>query len=661
MNRVFSYSNVYNHQNQKRVPTPINISKTPPQMYSTFRSTSTKNNIKNQVTGNEFFKECPYHNTKKIYSFQDFPPIINECPGGNQCKNYQIIKGLEYQIKKLKITISDLTKLNDYFVFTNNQKDGMYRELVKENTSIKNTILLNNLYEYPKSMRNKKENQKEESNSIQEVKENNDNGSIAPTTPSIYKFNEKENRSNLSNGLLKKNHLSRSKSYLKRQSVNNVIENKSKQILVNNLLYSEERNTNNFLESNHYEQIIELSNKTNKQKLQNSSGVSFLSLSNKRLEEIANNENLEFINKITQSDELFISKIRTASKEFLINLCDVLNIVIKDYQQIIRLIQRIKSFLNSGIELVRSVLNANSPSVLLTNTCEILDCERASLFIYDSLSDTLVVHSGEGLRKNQIKVPKDKGIVGAVFMKKEKLKIDDAYQDPRFNPEVDKQTNFKTRNLLCFPLIDKEGDTFGAIQAINKKKKHFNHDDEELMLILSKQASAILKNMMNMDENCLLISRLKTIVKYNIDITQIADPPNFTIRTEELLMTLFSSATAKVLFVNENNCLYHYSTKETLSSKNLGIINFVLKKKEIHGCTKVKDCHYYNALVDIPASESLVTVPVMDQDKCIGVFQTILNCDLSESLELPKDNEMSLLNLIGETFVAWYQVNRGNL
>ena len=359
-----------------------------------------------------------------------------------------------------------------------------------------------------------------------------------------------ENKNNISNGILSSSYLNRSKS-LKRQSVANVIENKTKQLYANTLLYNEEKNINNFIDSNHYDKIIEISNKSNKNKLQNSSGVSFLSLSNKRLDEIANNENLEFINRMTQSDEIFISKIRTASKEFLINLCDVLNIVIKDYQQTIRLIQRVKLFLSSSVNLVRSVLSANSPSVLLNNTCEILDCERASLFIYDTLSDMLVVHSGEGLKKNQIKVPKDKGIVGAVFMKKEKLKIDDAYQDPRFNPEVDKKTNFKTRNLLCFPLIDKEGDTFGAIQAINKRKKHFNHDDEELMLILSRQASAILKSMMNMDENCLQISRLKMILKYSVDINQIKEISKFVLRTEELLMTLFSSASAQILFVTK--------------------------------------------------------------------------------------------------------------
>ena len=653
MNRVSSFTSL--HINNRR-KFPLSPSSSESKNKTTmFRETYSKRYINSG--SNEFFKECPFHSNSNKYSLQLPTPIQNECPGGDSCVNFKKVKALEYQIKKLKMTLADLTKLNDYFVFTINQKDEMYRSLIKENTSIKNTILLNSMTDNRSYRMITKSKENSKSDVITMNDNINDNSNLAPTTPSIMKFNDNENKNNISNGILSSSYLNRSKS-LKRQSVANVIENKTKQLYANTLLYNEEKNINNFIDSNHYDKIIEISNKSNKNKLQNSSGVSFLSLSNKRLDEIANNENLEFINRMTQSDEIFISKIRTASKEFLINLCDVLNIVIKDYQQTIRLIQRVKLFLSSSVNLVRSVLSANSPTVLLNNTCEILDCERASLFIYDTLSDMLVVHSGEGLKKNQIKVPKDKGIVGAVFMKKEKLKIDDAYQDPRFNPEVDKKTNFKTRNLLCFPLIDKEGDTFGAIQAINKRKKHFNHDDEELMLILSRQASAILKSMMNMDENCLQISRLKMILKYSVDINQIKEISKFVLRTEELLMTLFSSASAQILFVTKLNELYHYPSKKTLSNKNLGIVNFVLRKKECHGCSKVKNCNYYNALVDIPASESLITYPIVIDNKCIGIIQAILNCDFSENLELPKDNEMSLLNVIEESFKSWYSNNR---
>ncbi len=94
----------------------------------------------------------------------------------------------------------------------------------------------------------------------------------------------------------------------------------------------------------------------------------------------------------------------------------------------------------------------------------------------------LIVHSAEGLKKNQIRVPKDKGIVGNVLITKEKLKIDDAYQDVRFN-KVDKKTGFKTKNILCYSLIDSDNHCFGAIQEINKKK-YFNnfyyYNDDEM-------------------------------------------------------------------------------------------------------------------------------------------------------------------------------------
>ena len=37
------------------------------------------------------------------------------------------------------------------------------------------------------------------------------------------------------------------------------------------------------------------------------------------------------------------------------------------------------------------------------------------------MTDMLVVHSAERLKKNQIKVPKDKGIVGNVLITKQKI------------------------------------------------------------------------------------------------------------------------------------------------------------------------------------------------------------------------------------------------
>ena len=49
----------------------------------------------------------------------------NECPGGQQCKNYKKISDLELQVQKLTRTIEELTKINEYFKFALARKDKM--------------------------------------------------------------------------------------------------------------------------------------------------------------------------------------------------------------------------------------------------------------------------------------------------------------------------------------------------------------------------------------------------------------------------------------------------------------------------------------------------------------------------------------------------------
>lgn len=41
-------------------------------------------------------------------------------------------------------------------------------------------------------------------------------------------------------------------------------------------------------------------------------------------------------------------------------------------------------------------------------------------------------------------------------------------QDERFNDEVDIQTGYRTKALLCMPIKDAAGDVIGVAQVINK-------------------------------------------------------------------------------------------------------------------------------------------------------------------------------------------------
>src|SRR5438874_9359155 len=81
-----------------------------------------------------------------------------------------------------------------------------------------------------------------------------------------------------------------------------------------------------------------------------------------------------------------------------------------------------------------------------------LDAERATLFLYDRDTGALFsrVLSGEGVA--EIRIPANVGIAGGVFSAGVAEIIPDVYRDRRFNPEIDRQTGYRTRNILCMPL-----------------------------------------------------------------------------------------------------------------------------------------------------------------------------------------------------------------
>ena len=611
--------------------------------------------------------------------------FFNECPGGKSCKNYKTISELELQIQKLLRTIEELKKMNEYFKFALSQKDKMYKLMLNEMNSQKRVNNKRNHSKGEKNHENLDENQEKVNYFEKNEKDEKKKQETFPR-PSLKQKRIKKRTATVSFSKSQKSGVYQPPE--KRQSegipLYNFENEHSKQFFLKSNIYNTDLyNDNNFsyrpfhssnglltnkgpnykiIKNNPYDKLMEMSTKSQKHKLQNSSGVSFLALSDERLAEMSSNESLKNLYQLTLSDEVFINEFQNSYKEELTHYCDLIGTVTKDYQSTIKLIRRIKDFMAASVELVSSVLYEDSTSVLIRNTCRILDCERVSLFIHDRFTDMLVVHSAQGLQKNQIKIPKNKGIVGAVFMTGEKLKIDDAYQDARFNKEVDKMTNYRTRNIICYPLIDKDGDVFGAIQAINKRKTCFDNNDEEILSIFSLQASAILKNMMNMDANTLQISRLKMIILYSIKISNIHSLEEFSEETEKIIMDVFFSDSAMIL-ININDTLYNAKTKNFITQKNLGIVDYVFTKKECHGCSNLKKCHYYNILVDIPAHESLVTYPVIEKNKetDLGIIQTQYNYKLSNTTEKPKNNEMVIFNMVENCFIDWIKRNRDEI
>ncbi len=132
--------------------------------------------------------------------------------------------------------------------------------------------------------------------------------------------------------------------------------------------------------------------------------------------------------------------------------------------------------------------------VIMDRTRRFMGTEKCSVFIFDPENNELWSRVSTDLAANEIRFPVHTGIAGWVFQNRRPLTINDAYKDHRFYPGVDRKTHFKTRNILCLPLINRKGDCIGTLQVINKTAGPFTPDDEELLLSVSHYITIALEN-----------------------------------------------------------------------------------------------------------------------------------------------------------------------
>jgi putative nucleotidyltransferase with HDIG domain len=123
-----------------------------------------------------------------------------------------------------------------------------------------------------------------------------------------------------------------------------------------------------------------------------------------------------------------------------------------------------------------------------------IDFDRSSVFVTDKASGQLVALYSKGLEKQKITLTVKLGIAGLVTLTNQMLLISDAQSDPRFDSAFDKQTGYCTRNILCVPLQDSNGDVLGVIQAINKLTGNFDGQDVEMLTNIAGIISIAIEN-----------------------------------------------------------------------------------------------------------------------------------------------------------------------
>lgn len=142
----------------------------------------------------------------------------------------------------------------------------------------------------------------------------------------------------------------------------------------------------------------------------------------------------------------------------------------------------------------------NVLAVSLYKLNQLMDSERSSVFLFDPMQQQLTSFSSQDLEKNEIRIPKSRGVIGWVFDHRMPAIITNAYDDSRFYRGVDDMTGFRTRDLICTPLIDSEKRCCGTLQSINKKSGEFTADDLELLALTARLVAVAIRNSRRYDE-----------------------------------------------------------------------------------------------------------------------------------------------------------------
>ena len=131
---------------------------------------------------------------------------------------------------------------------------------------------------------------------------------------------------------------------------------------------------------------------------------------------------------------------------------------------------------------------------IVQRTTELLEADRTTLFLAASDDQELWSKVMEGQELKEIRLPIGSGVAGWVAAHGEPLHIKDAYNDDRFNPEIDRQSGYRTESILAWPVRDPQSSSIlGVVQVLNKLEGPFNATDERLLEAIASEIGVALE------------------------------------------------------------------------------------------------------------------------------------------------------------------------
>jgi len=182
------------------------------------------------------------------------------------------------------------------------------------------------------------------------------------------------------------------------------------------------------------------------------------------------------------------------------------------YRRELATILRSSALINSSLNIEEVLDNAMKWAE------EFMGAEASTVYELDDRKNELVVRLARGEKKDpveRITLKVGEGIAGTVVKTGKPMVIQDVTQEKRFTDKIDRLTGFRTKSVICVPLMLRNR-PMGALQVINKKSgAPFTRSDLEILYAIAQHVSIAM-------ENATLYRRLEE---------------NFAVTTQELRVT----------------------------------------------------------------------------------------------------------------------------
>jgi signal transduction histidine kinase len=168
------------------------------------------------------------------------------------------------------------------------------------------------------------------------------------------------------------------------------------------------------------------------------------------------------------------------------SLYDEINVRVQELSSL----NEIGQALNSSLDL-QEIL-----TFITARSTQLLDVAATSVVLRDNEAQEVrfAAASGEGSEAVVgVRMKLGQGLAGWVAETGKPVIVPDVRTDQRFFPDVDADSGFTTRSILCVPLQTK-GRTIGAIEVINKRHGPFLEEDLRRLTALAAPAATAIEN-----------------------------------------------------------------------------------------------------------------------------------------------------------------------